>query len=422
MNRTTASMREPIIGGVSLRASIDPQDEAPSVDTDAVYPWTDREFLRDPYPWYKRAQRDYPVFQDDTGVYVLSRYQDVMEFANLDCMSVEPGWDSAGPWKVVRSTVIGHDGAEHTRLKRQTTKWFAPRAVRQWTTLTKQYAEEILGDERSIRLDGWKDITVPVTHRTMCGLLDVDDADAESVMNAMSRTMPMLGVGASEEDIHEAEIGFRFLQDRADESIAAQRLQPGSGLIAELLEAERNGTMSAEEVRGTSLVLLGLGHMDVGYLVASGLRVFCELPEVYRDYKENEGNRDAIINEIVRMDPPELSFYRTTLEDISVRGVEIPSGSKIRFMIAAANRDPEIFEHPDVFDAERPPEKSRNLSFGLGTHTCVGQGLARAEARTIFDVVASRFDTLQLVEPFEMDNSDFSRHFTKLNIDFIVAE
>lgn len=97
------------------------------------------------------------------------------------------------------------------------------------------------------------------------------------------------------------------------------------GLTDALLEAEREGSISSEEMRATGVLLYSLGHMDVGYLVAAGLRVFAELPEVYVAFRENEEFRDAIIHEIVRMDPPELSFYRTTLEDVIIRGVHIPA-------------------------------------------------------------------------------------------------
>lgn len=376
------------------------------------YPWDDPAFEQDPHPWYTRAQAEAPVLLDDSGTYVVSRYDDVMEFGPMSCMSVEPGWDAAGPWSVASSTIIGTDPPEHTRLRRHTTKWFAPKAVRDWTTTTAAVTDEILDEMEDGRIDGWTDLSVLPTHRTMCRVLQVDDNEAIEVMQEMTDTMPMLSARPREGTLEMAAIGFDKLGTRIDAFLSATRDPDSDGLMDALQDAVREGTMTPEEARATFLMLYSLGHMDVGYLIAAGLRIFAELPEVYRAYRENDDLRDAIVNEIVRYDLPELSFYRTTLEDVMIRDVRIPAGSRIRFMIGAANRDPEFFDDPHHFDYRRPQDHSRNMSFGLGPHTCAGQGYARGQARAIFDVIAARIEKIELAGPYEMDNTDFSRHYT----------
>lgn len=378
------------------------------------YPWDDPEFERDPNPWYARAQAEVPVLLDDTGAYVVSRYDDVMEFGPMPCMSVEPGWDAAGPWSVASSTIIGRDAPDHTRLRRQTTKWFAPKAVREWVAATASVTNEVLDEMQGGTLDGWLDLAVIPTHRTMCRVLQVEDDEAIEVMAEMADTMPMLSARPRPGTWEMAADGFEKLAKRVDAIIEARSARPANGLTNALMDAVREGTMTSQEMRATALMLYSLGHMDVGYLVAAGLRIFAELPDVYAAFRENEEARDAIINEVVRYDPPELSFYRTTLEDVTIRGVQIPAGSRIRFMMGAANRDPEFFEDPHVFNFRRPQDRSKNLSFGLGPHTCAGQGYARTQARVIFETVASRFKSIELAGLFETDNTDFSRHFTKL--------
>lgn len=378
------------------------------------YPWDDPEFERDPNPWYARAQAEVPVLVDDTGTFVVSRYDDVMEFGPMSCMSVEPGWDAAGPWSVASSTIIGRDAPDHTRLRRQTTKWFAPKAVREWITTTASVTNEVLDEMEGGMLDGWLDLAVVPTHRTMCRVLQVEDDDAIDVMAEMAATMPMLSARPRPGTWQMAGEGFEKLSRRIDSIIEMRSAQPADGLTNALMDAVRDDTLTRQEMRATALMLYSLGHMDVGYLVAAGLRVFAELPDVYAEFRENANVRDAVINEIVRYDPPELSFYRTTLEDLTIRGVEVPAGSRLRFMMGAANRDPMFFENPHVFDFHRPQDRARNLSFGLGPHTCAGQGYARSQARTIFETVSSRFKSIELNGQFETDNTDFSRHFTKL--------
>lgn len=377
-------------------------------------PWDNPEFERDPYPWFDRALKEAPVLRDDTGAYVVLRYDDVMEFGKQPIMSVEPGWDKAGPWSVARQTVIGRDVPDHTRLRRQTNRWFTPKIVKEWIKTTAQATNDVLDAVTDGTVDGWHDLSVIPTHRTMCNILKFPADDAAGVMKDMAKTMPMLAAIPRSGTLEMAESGFTRLTERVAPMLDAVRQDPSDGLASALLEAHQRGDISEEEMHATTLLLYSLGHMDVGYLIAAGLNIFAELPEVYAEFRNNPDSRDAIVNEIIRYDPPELSFYRTPTEDVTIRSVNIPAGSTIRFVLAAANRDPFTFNDPHRFDHRRPMEQSRNLSFGVGVHSCAGQVISRAQARTIFETVASRFRRIEHAGSVEMDNTDFSRHFTKL--------
>lgn len=403
-------------GGIGINAATTLPSGSGQLSAYEYLPWDSPDFERDPYPWYARAQAEVPVLQDDTGAFVVSRYDDIMEFGKHPAMSVEPGWDLAGPWAIARDTIIGRDIPDHTRLRRQTNKWFTPKIVREWVTTTAAVTNEVIDGMRGDTLDGWHDLSVIPTHRTMCRVLQFPDRDAADVMAEMASTMPMLSARPRPGTRETAETGFSKLAQRVLPLIAAKRETPGDGLADALIDAQRRGEITESEMQATTLLLYGLGHMDVGYIVAAGLSILAQLPTVYDQFRTQPQARDAIINEIVRYDPPELSFYRVTTDAVTIRGTRIPAGSTIRFLLAAANRDPEFFTDPQRFDPHRPQEQTRNLSFGMGVHSCVGQVISRAEAKTVFETVAARFRGLELAEPVEMDNTDFSRHFTKLTL------
>ena len=67
-------------------------------------------------------------------------------------------------------------------------------------------------------------------------------------------------------------------------------------------------------------------------------------------------------------------------------------------VIGAANRDPRVFENPDVFDARRSNARS-NIAFGHGEHFCIGASLARVEARISFERLLARLDDVRLLNP-----------------------
>jgi cytochrome P450 len=95
------------------------------------------------------------------------------------------------------------------------------------------------------------------------------------------------------------------------------------------------------------------------------------------------------VEETLRYDNSTQMLMRTTLEDARVGDVVIPAGENVLLLIGSANRDPAVFERPDVYDVRR--DTSAMLSFGRGTHFCMGASLARLEARVAFEEWWKRF-------------------------------
>ncbi|HET9514530.1 MAG TPA: cytochrome P450, partial [Gemmatimonadales bacterium] len=67
---------------------------------------------------------------------------------------------------------------------------------------------------------------------------------------------------------------------------------------------------------------------------------------------------------------------------------------RIRWVISAANRDPEVFPDPDRFDITRSPNP--HVAFGEGVHHCLGVSLARIEGQEVFRALAERLPGLRL--------------------------
>jgi cytochrome P450 len=94
-----------------------------------------------------------------------------------------------------------------------------------------------------------------------------------------------------------------------------------------------------------------------------------------------------------------LGLYRNTTRDVTLHGVTIPANSKVYINYAAANRDAGAFPDPDRFDLRRPPK--RHMSFGLGTHFCLGAPMARLEAEIALQALIERLPGLRLLGPGE---------------------
>lgn len=381
---------------------------------DRYLPWAAPQFRADPYPWYRRLQQDHPVYELG-GEYVVSRYADVVEFAKRPTMSVETSWANQGAWAFVGDTLLGVDPPVHTQRRRQINRWVTPKAVKDWAQTTAAVAGRSLdriGDDGLI--EAWTELAVLPTHATMCEILGLPADDPLPVVEAMFGAMQMMSAAPRDGDDELGTRSFAYLEQRVRAALARPDAPQPGRVAAALVAARDAGEMTDQQVIATLTLFFSLGHMDVGYLIASGLDQFAQRPEVFETYRSEPASRAAIINEMVRIDPPELSAVRYPTEDVTIQGVQIPAGAPIRFMLGAANRDPDVFTDPDEFDHTRPQEQSRNLSFGVGPHGCVGQALSRAEAEAVFTEVAHRYTRIEPAGEPVRANHDFARFYEKL--------
>ena len=116
---------------------------------------------------------------------------------------------------------------------------------------------------------------------------------------------------------------------------------------------------------------------------------------LWQDFVEGRFDLDLAINESLRYDPPLLALYRTTAREVKFGDCTIPEGTKVMMNFGAANRDPEIFKHPDRFIPER--RGSRHMSFGQGIHSCLGKELAKLEAGVALEALRTTFPKLALI-------------------------
>ena len=89
--------------------------------------------------------------------------------------------------------------------------------------------------------------------------------------------------------------------------------------------------------------------------------------------------------------PPAVSLQRLSKLP-ELRGRQLEAGQKVLMLYPSANRDEDVFENPNEFRIDRPPQQ---LGFGVGSHFCLGANLARMELRVVFEEVLRRMPDLE---------------------------
>lgn len=379
-----------------------------------LLPFDAEEFRADPYPFYARARQQAPVYRSPLGLWAITRYADVSALLYDRSLVVES--IDFGPASPLHDSALGADAPRHTTLRRAMSRWFTPKAVAGWRALAQKHLDVILDEivQAGGEFDAVLDVAFPVTFRTTCDLLGVDYRDAMALRRATYDLGAGLGTNPTDEEVGGVETAMRWFAQHAAQLIEAQLHRRRDGLLASLLAQETAGELTRDEVVGTLTLLFAVGHLDISYLIVLGLRTFAERPDIADAYRSAEDERPAIIEEMLRIDTPEQFVSRLTTEPMNIGGIDIPAGELLLLLIAAANKDPEVFPDPDRFDHRRDSSRAKHLAFGGGLHGCAGQVLARAEADVVFSTILSRFEGVRLTAQPEVAHTDFIRSISRL--------
>ena len=207
-----------------------------------------------------------------------------------------------------------------------------------------------------------------------------------------------------------------------DEFIDANREFLGAmmPIMQEVTVCPRNDFMSIwahAEIDGQKLPPEAIFH-EVGLFIAGGaettrtaishgLRAFVDHPEQWEEMAAKPELINSAVEEVLRWVTPLNNFFRMALTDDVVGGQPIAAGDRIIMLYPSANRDEAVFKNPFQFDIHRNPNP--HLSFGFGTHLCIGANLARLVLTTVFRELSVRATDLSVVSEPDVEANIFAR-------------
>ena len=181
----------------------------------------------------------------------------------------------------------------------------------------------------------------------------------------------------------------RFL----DEQIALRRsaAAPPDDLLTSLVGAADAGTVLSDVQVRTLAANCLLASQSTANLVGNLLHRFVSDAGFERRLRSDRGLVPAAIEESLRFEPPVLFLFRTARHDTALSSEKIHEGERVILGIASGNRDETVYERADEFRIERWPGAAQHLTFGPGPHLCLGNQLARMEARVVLELVMDLF-------------------------------
>lgn len=370
------------------------------------------EMIRDPFPTFKRLRDDAPLspvrspLVRGVGV-MLTRYDDVLaahtdqRFSSDMMANTSPIVARIMPrlFRVLTDSMVFKDDPEHKRIRGLVSKAFTPKRVQQMGDEIEQIVESLTGD--LARIDDPFDfvdrfaVALPLT--VIARMLGIDERDREQFHADVRTTL-----AGYEKGLVGTALAFpssRRLLRLFDRLAADRRATPDDGLITALLQAqEHDDRLGDDEVIAMIYLLLLAGHDTTSNLVSGGLLALLDHPDQLQRLRDEPELVDRAVEELLRFTSPvPVGATRYAKDDIELPSGTVPRGSQVLAMVIAANRDERVFDRPDDLDLGRDP--NRHLAFAFGSHFCLGNQLARLEARAALGGLLRRFDRIELAVP-----------------------
>jgi cytochrome P450 len=296
------------------------------------------------------------------------------------------------------------DPPEHTRLRRVVSRAFTPRALDGLRTRIQEVADELLrGLEGSAECDLITEYTSRIPIAVIAEMLAIPRDETRDLHAIGESTTRLIATtAASWRDFREAMKALREF----DPYVAAhiERLSHDDAANSILSDVIRAGDLTKVEIKTLAGLLLGAGFITTTHVFGKAVVALVRHRDQLAALRANPEGWPNAIEEILRYDTTGQMSARVATEHVDIQGYPVRAGEAIFLLLGGANRDPAVFEHPDIFDTTRTNARE-HLSFGSGVHSCLGAALARMELHIGLQSLFEHFPQLTLAgEPTFNDN------------------
>jgi cytochrome P450 len=302
------------------------------------------------------------------------------------------GIDDGPLWEEIRRNILHINGPPHSRLRGLVNPAFTPRAAERWRPTMRAIIGELFAAIEARECEAVEALCKPYPSRVIATIMGAPAEDADRLWDWSTWIQRQFGMNVVEERPRIEQAVTEFYAYATD-LLERRRAEPGDDLVSHLLQQPYED--DAELLNLVLNVLVG-GVDTTQSQLAHGLRLLAEHPEQWAALAEDPGLAANAVDEIVRYEPITPFTARIAMEDVTYRDVLFPRDTIVLVCAQTGNRDPAVYDDPDVFDITKDRRNARPLTFGAGPHYCLGVNLARAEMQEALAHLAPRMPGLEL--------------------------
>jgi cytochrome P450 len=324
---------------------------------------------------------------------------------------------TSGPLREqIDANILNLDGERHRRLRALIGPAFTPRAADRWRPVMREFIAELWTEPRpdprqapapagAGSCEFVEAVAKPYPARTIAAVLGAPRTAAGDLATWSNWVQRQFDVRTLATDREAVEQAVTELYAYVEELLAARRASPSDDLVSALLAAEADGErLSPSECVNLVLNVLAGGVDTTQSQLAHALRLFAIHPDQWALLARRPELVPQAVQEVLRFEPITPFTARICTEQVEHRGVVFPAGTIVAICAERANRDgpggPGGAEPAGGEDFDISAERDgRLLTFGAGSHYCLGANLARAELEEALAFLAPRMPGLHLTGP-----------------------
>lgn len=351
----------------------------------------------DPYPILRRLHMHEPVsWVPEFQMWFVTSRTDV-----IAVLTDYKTFTTGGPDSTIRDIfgpqMLTLDGEEHRRFKSGSVATFHPKAI-------CEHAGTVIRANVHALIDGFireraADLRTRFANRlsilTIAAILGFPAKDENRIRDWYNAFAGALANFLGDPEIRRCGLNAAHeLRDYTMPLLHQFAREPDESLLSSLVHADSD-RLSNDEILANALIILFGGIETTESMILNAIWALLTHPEQFQEVVSDRTLLPGAIEESLRWEPAVQSCTRTATDRTTIRDVEINQGDTVQCMLGAANRDPDHFENPDLFDIHRS-NAGEHVSFGHARHFCLGAELARLEAQIGLDMLLDRLPGLEL--------------------------
>ncbi|MFJ4830772.1 cytochrome P450 [Streptomyces sp. NPDC088747] len=371
-------------------------------------------YLADPYAVFARARAEGRVFHsEELGHWILTRHEDIKavlrdtkrysaDIANqpLVPFSDEVRKQLADLGFRPRRVLVDNDPPNHLRIRRHVNKAFNARRLRLLEPDIRELAEQHIdtfADQDEI--DFVAALAWPLPALVIFRLFGVPADRLEIIKDGSRDRVTLTDARPTPDEQRRAAQGLGAFFAYCREIVADRTENLADDFPSDLIRSGQGDETAPDfdELVTIMYSILFAGHETTTGFLTHLLRRCLAQPDLWQRLRENRELVPAMVEEVLRLDPPVINWRRRAKEEVTIGGTVIPADASLLLLLGSANHDESVYDHPDEVDLGREAAQP-HLSFGAGPHMCLGAPLARLEGQLVLEALLDRFPRLSLPE------------------------
>lgn len=372
-------------------------------------------YQQDPPEYVRWSREQEPVFYSPRlGYWVVTRYEDIkaifrdnLTFSpSIALEKITPTGDEANAvlasyGYAMNRTLVNEDEPAHMPRRRALMAPFTPAELAHHEPLVRrlarEYVDRFIDDGRADLVDQmlWE---VPLT--VALHFLGVPEEDMDLLRQySIAHTVNTWGRPKPEEQVAVAHAVGNFWQ-LAGRILDKMREDPsGPGWMQYGLRKQKELPDVVTDSYLHSMMMAGIvaAHETTANASANAIKLLLQHPDAWREICDDPSLIPNAVEECLRHNGSVAAWRRLVTRDAEVGGIRLPAGSKLLIVTSSANHDERHFADADLFDIRRD-NASEQLTFGYGSHQCMGKNLARMEMQVFLEELTRRLPHMRLAE------------------------